>query len=141
MISSYQMPNYWTWRVFLCVCDGGEKIDDVVDYYNSHHGSSFIKSGSDKAPCCLHDDEHMTAVVCINDWKFDPFHVGIVAHEVFHLLTCISAVCECPMNIATTECWAYTMSSFVETFIEVLNNRSKKKRRHRCKKAHSTEAM
>ena len=74
----------------------------------------------------------MVGIVCLKGWKFDSYNVGILTHETLHLLIDISYVCGCEMNIHTTECWAYAMNSFIETFIDVLNTkylRDKNKRR------------
>ncbi len=129
MIHSYELPNYWTWKIFLCINDANESLKKIAEYYNEFHDTNINESIDGESPCCLYDSENLTAIICINEWKMDAYHVGVIAHEVMHLLVCISEVCECPINMHTSECWAYTMNSFMETFIELLNKNEKKNRK------------
>lgn len=119
MIRSYQMPNYWTWKIFLCTIDD-DLAENVEAYYNESEGTAFHETFNDRCSFCLCDEDEMIGVVCIRKWELTSYKIGLLVHEIMHLLICISHKCECPININTTECWAYTIDSFVDTFIDVL---------------------
>ena len=124
MIASYQLPNYWTWKVFLCVIEDDCTIQDVYDFYKLKHSLDF--SGIETAvPCCLIDEHSMSAVICLKNWKKSNFNISLLVHEVMHLLIAISDVSGCEMNNHTTECWAYSMQSFIETILDVLDEKEK----------------
>ena len=146
MIHSYQVPNYWTWKIFLCVTDEDESLSEIAKYYNNKYGFHINEGLDGESPCCMYDNEDLIAIVCINKWEFNSYYLGTLAHEILHMLICISYTCECPINVHTSECWAYTMNSFMETFVEILNTHhlKKGKRRHarrnirqRSRKRHS----
>lgn len=127
MIHNYQLPNYWTWQVFLCVNDGNESLKEIAQYYNKKFDAGIGENLTGESPCCLYSTDNLIAIICINDWDFDAYHVGIISHEILHMLICISYACECPINMHTSECWAYTMNSFMDTFLDVLNKNHLKK--------------
>ena len=105
----------------------GESLGEIAKYYNEHHQTEISEDLQGQSPCCVYDNDNLTAIICIDEWKNDSQHIGYLAHEVLHLLICISHVCECPINIYTSECWAYAMNSFLETFLEILNTHHLKK--------------
>lgn len=105
----------------------GESLGEIAKYYNAHHQTKISESLQGQSPCCIYDNDNLTAIICIDGWKNESQDIGNLTHEVLHLLICISHVCECPINIHTSECWAYAMNSFVETFLEILNTHHLKK--------------
>lgn len=105
--------------------DKDETLKNVVDIYDSKYGLSFKKDIEGKAPCCLYDNDNLTAAICIDEWQFDSAHIGALAHEILHLIICISDACECPINMHTSECWAYAYTTFIETFLDILGKEEK----------------
>ena len=128
MIASYQLPNYWTWKVFLCVVDDGDSCSgsDIAELYKRNHSIDFTEVAA-PPPCCLIDDESMCAVICLKGWSRDNYHVGLIAHELMHLMIAISASTNCEMSNHTTECWAYTLESFMETILDILEEKEKER--------------
>lgn len=123
MIRSHRMSNYWSWKIYLCVAPDAT-LQDILKYFNKKEGLHLSSSDYDTKPPCFISEEHeQVGIICINEWKFDAYHVGVIAHELMHLIITISEVCHCDINDYTTECWAYTMDSFMESFINVLNKK------------------
>ncbi len=121
MIHSYQIPNQWTWKIFLCFADAHESLKEISQFYNENENMHINEDFDGECPCCIYDRKNLIAIVCINEWKFDIQHIGDLSHEVIHMIICISEECGCPINIHTTECWAYAYDTFIETFLEILN--------------------
>ncbi len=122
MIASFQMPNYWTWKIFVCTVEDEDSPESIIDFYKDQYSVDFSDLEAD-APCCLVNEESLVAAICLKNWKKDNFNIGLLSHEVVHLLIAISSATGCEMNNHTTECWAYAMQSFVETILDMLDKK------------------
>lgn len=123
MIKSHQMPNYWSWKIYLCVAPSAT-LQDIVKHFNRKEGTHLILDGANgQPPCFISDENEQIGIICIDEWTFDAHHISVLTHELMHLIITISEACHCEINEHTTECWAYTMDSFIEMFINILNEK------------------
>jgi hypothetical protein len=54
MITSYEFPNQWNWRIFLAICDKDETIDDVLLHLQEKENCKFSKDNLKvEAPCFI----------------------------------------------------------------------------------------
>jgi hypothetical protein len=89
MLKYFQLPNYWMWKVYLCVTD--EKSDTIVECFKECEGID-LSDVAEEAPCCIIDESNLIGVVCLSDWVNDESHIGVLTHELMHLIIAISTV-------------------------------------------------
>jgi hypothetical protein len=54
MITSYEFPNQWNWRIFLAICDNNENTDDVLSHLHETEECTFDKDDIHfEAPCFI----------------------------------------------------------------------------------------
>lgn len=123
MIRSHRMSNYWSWKIYLCFAPDAT-LQDILKHFNKKEKMHLISENLDgRPPCFISDENEQIGIICLDEWKFDAYHVSVLSHELMHLIITISEVCHCEINEYTTECWAYTMDSFIESFISILNEK------------------
>lgn len=124
MITTYEFPNQWNWRIFLGICDDNESIEDVIIHLNIKENCKFETTDSSNnvdAPCFVCDPKNLIGIVCINEFKLNSMNISICVHELIHLMVYISNISGCNINLNTSECWAYFMGSMTQMMIEILN--------------------
>ena len=121
MITTYEFPNQWNWRIFLAICDNEENINDIVFHLNNKEKCFFNnKSANVNTPCFICDPENLIGVVCINNFQLNSKDISICVHELIHLMIYISNISGCEINLNTSECWAYFIGSMTQMMIEIL---------------------
>ena len=121
MITTYEFPNQWNWRIFLAICDNEENINDIVFHLNNKEKCYFNnKIANINTPCFICDPENLIAVVCINNFQLNSKDISICVHELIHLMIYISNISGCEINLNTSECWAYFIGSMTQMMIEIL---------------------
>lgn len=121
MITTYEFPNQWNWRIFLAICDNEENINDIVFHLNNKEKCYFNnKIANINSPCFICDPENLIGVVCINNFQLNSKDISICVHELIHLMIYISNISGCEINLNTSECWAYFIGSMTQMMIEIL---------------------
>lgn len=121
MITTYEFPNQWNWRIFLAICDDEENINDIVFHLNNKEKCYFNnKIANINTPCFICDPENLIGVVCINNFQLNSKDISICVHELIHLMIYISNISGCEINLNTSECWAYFIGSMTQMMIEIL---------------------
>lgn len=121
MITTYEFPNQWNWRIFLAICDNEENINDIVFHLNNKEKCYFNnKIANINTPCFICDPENLIGVVCINNFQLNSKDISICVHELIHLMIYISNISGCEINLNTSECWAYFIGSMTQMMIEIL---------------------
>ena len=121
MITTYEFPNQWNWRIFLAICDNEENINDIVFHLNNKEKCYFNnKIANINTPCFICDPENLIGVVCINNFQLNSKYISICVHELIHLMIYISNISGCEINLNTSECWAYFIGSMTQMMIEIL---------------------
>ena len=121
MITTYEFPNQWNWRIFLAICDNEENINDIVFHLNNKEKCYFNnKIANINTPCFICDPENLIGVVCINNFQLNSKDISICVHELIHLMLYISNISGCEINLNTSECWAYFIGSMTQMMIEIL---------------------
>ena len=121
MITTYEFPNQWNWRIFLAICDNEENINDIVFHLNNKEKCYFNnKIANINAPCFICEPENLIGVVCINNFQLNSKDISICVHELIHLMIYISNISGCEINLNTSECWAYFIGSMTQMMIEIL---------------------
>ena len=124
MITTYEFPNQWNWRLFLAITSENEELDEVLEYLNKYEDCSFdLDDDSDvQPPCFAHNPETLNGVICLNKFTFTPADIMLCVHELTHMMISISQVNDCPINYETTECWAYFMGNMIQMILEILKS-------------------
>jgi hypothetical protein len=124
MITTYEFPNQWNWRLFLAINDDGESLNDILNHLNEKEGCEFLLNDDDEIspPCFAAEKDSLIGVICIDKFTFTPKGVMLVIHELTHMMIVISEVNGCQINDATTECWAYFMGNMTQMILEILNS-------------------
>ena len=86
MLKYYQMPNYWMWKVFVCVSD--EDVSSISECFLKSEGID-VSSVMEDPPCCVVDTDSQSAIIVLKDWSDDSMHTGVLAHELVHLIIAI----------------------------------------------------
>lgn len=121
MITTYEFPNQWNWRIFLAICNNDENINDIVFHLNNKEKCYFNnKIVNIDTPCFICDPENLIGVICINNFQLNSKDVSICVHELIHLMIYISNISGCEINLNTSECWAYFIGSMTQMMIEIL---------------------
>ena len=121
MITTYEFPNQWNWRIFLAICDDEENINDIVFHLNNKEKCYFNnKIANINTPCFICGPENLIGVVCINNFQLNSKDISICVHELIHLMIYISNISGCEINLNTSECWAYFIGSMTQMMIEIL---------------------
>ena len=121
MITTYEFPNQWNWRIFLAICDNEENINVIVFHLNNKEKCYFNnKIANINTPCFICDPENLIGVVCINNFQLNSKDISICVHELIHLMIYISNISGCEINLNTSECWAYFIGSMTQMMIEIL---------------------
>ena len=121
MITTYEFPNQWNWRIFLAICDNEENINDIVFHLNNKEKCYFNnKIANINTPCFICDPENLIGVVCIHNFQLNSKDISICVHELIHLMIYISNISGCEINLNTSECWAYFIGSMTQMMIEIL---------------------
>ena len=121
MITTYEFPNQWNWRIFLAICDNEENINDIVFHLNNTEKCYFNNTIANiNTPCFICDPENLIGVVCINNFQLNSKDISICVHELIHLMIYISNISGCEINLNTSECWAYFIGSMTQMMIEIL---------------------
>lgn len=121
MITTYEFPNQWNWRIFLAICNNDENINDIVFHLNNKEKCYFNnKIANIDTPCFICDPENLIGVICINNFQLNSKDVSICVHELIHLMIYISNISGCEINLNTSECWAYFIGSMTQMMIEIL---------------------
>ena len=122
MITTYEFPNQWNWRLFLAINDDGESLNDILNHLNEKEGCEFLLNDDDEIspPCFAAEKDSLIGVICIDKFTFTPKDVMFVIHELTHMMIVISEVNGCKINDATTECWAYFMGNMTQMLLEIL---------------------
>lgn len=121
MITTYEFPNQWNWRIFLAICNNDENINDIVFHLNNKEKCYFNnKIANINTPCFVCDSENLIGVICINNFQLNSKDVSICVHELIHLMIYISNISGCEINLNTSECWAYFIGSMTQMMIEIL---------------------
>jgi hypothetical protein len=59
MITTYEFPNQWNWRIFLSICNDGENVNDVIVHLNDKENATFKEESVNvktiEAPCFVCD--------------------------------------------------------------------------------------
>jgi hypothetical protein len=130
MITSYEFPNQWNWRIFLIICNENENITDVLKHLKEKENCKIDEETINiEAPCFVCNTKDLIGGICINDFDFNAKDVSICVHELVHLMIYISETNKCEINLVTSECWAYFMGYMTELMIEILNNHFKEERK------------
>lgn len=137
MITTYEFPNQWNWRLFLAIVDD-EELNDILIHLNEKEGCDFSLNEDEKIcpPCFASESDSLIGVICINKFTFTPKDIMLVIHELTHMMIMISEVNGCQINDSTTECWAYFMGNMTQMILEILNshNLDNKPKRRKAKK-------
>lgn len=124
MITTYEFPNQWNWRLFLAICEDGESINDILVHLNESEQCNFDLNKEEKIlpPCFISEQNSLIGVICINKFEFTPKDIMFCIHELTHMMILISEVNGCPINTITSECWAYFMGNMTQMVLEILNS-------------------
>jgi len=124
MITTYEFPNQWNWRLFLAICDENEELNDILRHLNEKENCDFYLNENETIapPCFASENESLIGVICINTFTFTPKDIMLCIHELTHMMISISDVNGCPINMQTNECWAYFMGSMTQMILEILNS-------------------
>lgn len=135
MITTYEFPNQWNWRLFLAITTEDEELNEILDYLNKNEQCSFDLDDDNEVqpPCFAHNPDTLNGVICLNKFKFTPSDIMLCVHELTHMMISISQTNDCPINYETTECWAYFMGNMIQMILEILQSylddeKSKKKK-------------
>lgn len=136
MITTYEFPNQWNWRLFIAICSENENLNDILIHLNENEGCLFSinEIHESKFPCFICNNDELNGVICINEYNFTPKDIMYCVHELTHMMINISEVNDCPINNQTTECWAYFMGSMIQMIIEILNFNLQEETKERKKK-------
>lgn len=136
MITTYEFPNQWNWRLFLAITTEHEELKEILNYLNVHENCSFdLEDDSNiNPPCFVHEPDALNGVICLDEFTFTPKDIMLCVHELTHMMISISETNLCPINYETTECWSYFMGNMIQMILEVLQsyleeNKSKSKRK------------
>ena len=127
MITTYEFPNQWNWRIFLAITSDNESVSDILDHLNDYESCKFDTTYKDEtieAPCYVHDLKNLIGVICLNKYDFDTDDIAVCVHELTHLMISIAGANNCEINLGTTECWAYFMGNMIKMILEILNGYS-----------------
>ena len=142
MITSYEFPNQWNWRLFLAITTEQEELSEILEYLNKKEGCSFdLDDESDvKPPCFVHEPDALNGVICLDEFTYTPKDIMLCVHELTHMMISISEINECPINFETTECWAYFMGNMIQMILEILNSYldDEKKKKSKVRKRKKT---
>ena len=124
MITTYEFPNQWNWRLFLAISSEHEELNEILTYLNEKEGCSFEldEDCEVKPPCFVHEPDSLQGVICLDEFSFTPKDIMLCVHEITHMMISISQINECPINFDTTECWAYFMGSMTQMILEILQS-------------------
>lgn len=124
MITTYEFPNQWNWRLFLAICDDDECLNDILFHLNEKEKCNFSIDENEtiSLPCFASESDSLIGVICINEFTFTPRDIMYCIHELTHMMIMISEINGCPVNDSTTECWAYFMGSMTQMILEILNS-------------------
>ena len=124
MITTYEFPNQWNWRLFLAITTEHEELNEILEYLNTNENCSFdLDDDSDvNPPCFAHQADALNGVICLDKFTFTPKDIMLCVHELTHMMISISEINSCPINFETTECWAYFMGNMIEMILEILNS-------------------
>lgn len=122
MITTYEFPNQWNWRLFLAICEEDEGLNDVLHHLNEKEGCDFSIDENEtvEPPCYASESDSLIGVICINKFSKTPKDIMLCIHELTHMMIMISEVNGCPVNDSTTECWAYFMGNMTQMLLEIL---------------------
>lgn len=61
MITTYEFPNQWNWRIFLGICDDKESVMDIIFHLNNNEKCNFKNNDASNinAPCFVCDPENL----------------------------------------------------------------------------------
>lgn len=124
MITTYEFPNQWNWRIFLGICNNNEKVDDIINHLNKKEKCNFKgehETDNVCAPCFICDPKNLIGIICINKFELNSMNISICVHELIHLMIYISNISGCPINFETSECWAYFIGNMTHMMVEILN--------------------
>ena len=124
MITTYEFPNQWNWRIFLAVADEGEEVNDILDHLNNKENCYFNLDNNEitNPPCFVSDSKSLIGVICIDKFSFTSKDIMVCVHELIHLMISISTVNGCAIDISTTECWAYFFGNITFMMLEILKS-------------------
>lgn len=124
MITTYEFPNQWNWRLFLAITTEHEELNEILTYLNDKEGCSFsLDEDCDvKPPCFVHEPDALNGVICLDEFSFTPKDIMLCVHEITHMMISISQINDCPINFETTECWAYFMGNMTQMILEILQS-------------------
>ena len=112
MITTYEFPNQWKWRIFLAICDNEENINDIGFHLNNKEKCYFNnKIANINTPCFICDPENLIGVVCINNFQLNSKDISICVHELIHLMIYISNISGCEINLNTSSLNQITLST------------------------------
>lgn len=128
MITTYEFPNQWNWRIFLAISSNGEDVNEILSHLNEYEHCKFDLNdvqGISDPPCFIHDLDNLVGVICLNSYEFNTDHIMVCVHELTHLMISISTTSNCEINLETSECWSYFMGNMIKMMIEILNEYKK----------------
>lgn len=124
MITTYEFPNQWNWRLFLAITSEQEELNEILTYLNDREKCSFTlyEDCNVNPPCFAHEPDSLEGVICLDSFTYTPKDIMFCVHELTHLMISISERNDCPINIDTTECWAYFMGNMIQMILEILQS-------------------
>jgi len=119
------IPNQYEYKILLVLSQDSfhnicTKLNKQYDF-GYREGVDYYKNDPISIPCCIANDENRICAIILNEYNNTIYDQTTIAHELFHVMTCISTNIGLNMNQETTEAWAYFISFYLKVCLECLN--------------------